>query len=67
MAKMRRTKSEEEANFSEDFFRMEEISCENEQEDSAKNLFEKESAKGSLGPNKEPLEQYEADDDEIHI
>jgi hypothetical protein len=45
MAKMRRTKSEEEANFSEDFFRMEEISCENEQEDSAKNPLEKESTK----------------------
>ena len=48
------------------FFRLEEISCENEQEDSAKNPYEKgiDKKRVSRG-NKKPLEQYDVD--EIHI
>lgn len=39
---------EKKMNFSEDFFELEEISCEKEQEDSAKTASKADSTKGSL-------------------
>ena len=58
MAKMRRTKKRRRSKFlGRFFFRMEEISCENEQEDSAKNPYEEgiDERKGSLEGTKSLL------------